>query len=178
MTSAPAVAIVSLAQRRRQLQQVLDPHMARFRHLDFAVDQAIRYGWNVERAVDDNDIRANRATRTIYMTPVVSDNDVAMLFHEGGHLEDREVRRWIHAAGRRVSITGEIEAWRFAMRTLGWRWTLPMHDGLTQSLWSYRKDGYIQEPSERVAFDDLIEASRELARHVVHVLPEFRKAAR
>ena len=173
--------------RRRQIIAVLNPGGAiTYPHLDYAVDLAVQYGWNIEPVTaGDGGARANRITRTIWTPPIECDESLALFAHEGGHVQDRldtERRYSPHPVGQhcRVSIAGEVEAWGFAMRHLGRRWNQAMHQHMVKCLWSYGQGGhyFVDSATERVLFDDVIAASREQARGVVRLLPNAGRGLR
>jgi hypothetical protein len=77
--------------------------------------------------------------RSIYVRRPTSPEDLACAFHEIGH-----VMTW-NATDRRVMIDGvesccpisEVNAWNWARKTLGWKWTKPMEAQARRCLGTY-----------------------------------------
>jgi hypothetical protein len=108
--------------------------------VDLVVDLAISNGWNVERA-DDFVAYVNR--RCIGTPRLETAPDVASFLHEGGHLEDpeRHPDEFLYEKhnGTRllISLTGELNAWTYALKRLGYKWTREMQGQMVYALRSY-----------------------------------------
>lgn len=162
---------------RAEVERVLNPRGSRYRHVDRAVNLAMRYGWTVmpgrlERAC------ANHQTRTIHVPPVDNDVALAVFAHEGGHLEDsgiyeeQDTVRYLADDGLThvVVFAAEVFAWTFAIDVLGFRWNKTMQAEMERCLWSYRSNWrHVQTPENRVAMEALVAGGREKAAGVVRM---------
>lgn len=169
---APIEIRATAWRRRRDVLDVLDPARSiQYAHLDRAVGLAIIHGWNV-KPCRPGYVRASYSERTIWTTPIAGDTELAAFAHEGGHVEDvtdrpgvvieRDGIRWV------CDFESELNAWRFALRVLGYRWNDTMNRFMSDCLWSYRP-GYVGTWENRRAMDALIAEGAELAKHYVRI---------
>jgi hypothetical protein len=162
--------------RRRSIEAVLNPDRSiKYNGLDVAVDLATRYRWNVE-PTDHAHTRACHTTRTISTPPIYGDAELACFVHEGGHVEDTDnatrVGRLIRSDGIlwSESLESEFFAWRFALKTLGFRWNATMQSSLEKHLRTYHGVGLVLSHGDLMALNAVIADGAEQARGVVRIL--------
>jgi hypothetical protein len=68
-------------------------------------------------------------TRTIETPPIYGDLELAAFAHEGGHIEA--------PMADRTNIDDELLAWRWAMKSLSFRWNAPMQREMEACLRTY-----------------------------------------
>jgi hypothetical protein len=166
--------------RRRTLTDMLNPGgRNRYWGIEFAVGLALKHGWSVSAIARYDAARAVWHTRTIYTAPIVGDVELAVYCHEAGHLEDvaREhhygptahVYRHDAIAGVVTvdSLEGELAAWRWALKTLGRRWTADMQREMEFCLRSYQQ--YCKTYGLLQKLEAVVAEGVEQARHVVRI---------
>lgn len=146
------------------VRSVLDPCFAsKYQHLDYAIDVAVRYEWNLKLVSDWKDATGCFSTRTIETPSIYSDVDLAVFMHEGGHVETPV------AWADRESMESELAAWRWAMKTLGRRWNTVIQHTMVDCLRTYQS-WRVKTYQDLLTMEAVFAEGHELTRHIVRMI--------
>lgn len=145
----------------------------------FGVDLVMRYAVTVVPIASLELASADRTTRTVHMSTVDSDEALAVLAHEIGHVEDathgeQQARTVAYEDGTQMqeSLEGELVAWRFALARLGRsRWNAAMQRHMIGCLRTYQRS-LVTTWKQVEILEAVIEEGRRLASGIIELRPK------